>query len=125
MQLNQRVAIVALSTKAVMPVPMPTTTPHSRISCQTWFMPSDSTSAVTTVNSAVSVTLRRPYLFISAAAKGAISPNRMKRMESAEEISAVLQPNSFCRGTMNTPGAPTAPAETIAVRKVTPTITQP
>ena len=34
----------------------------------------------------------------------------MKRIDSAEEISAVLQPNSFCSGTMKTPGAPTVPA---------------
>ena len=61
----------------------------------------------------------------SAAANGAIRPNRMKRIDSAEEISAVLQPNSFCSGTMNTPGAPTVPAEISAVRKVTPTIAQP
>ena len=49
----------------------------------------------------------------------------MKRIDNAEEISAVVQPNSFCRGTMKTPGAPTVPAEIKAVRKVTPTITQP
>ncbi len=49
----------------------------------------------------------------------------MKRIDSAEEISALLQPNSFCSGTMNTPGAPTVPAEISAARKVTPTITQP
>jgi len=49
----------------------------------------------------------------------------MNRIDSAEEISAVVQPNSFCSGTMNTPGAPTAPALISAVRKVTPTITQP
>ena len=60
----------------------------------------------------------------SAAANGAINPNRMKRIDSAEEISAVVQPNSCCSGTMNTPGAPTVPAETSAVKKVTATITQ-
>ncbi len=35
----------------------------------------------------------------------------MKRIDSAEEISAVVQPNSFCSGTMKTPGAPTVPAD--------------
>ena len=49
----------------------------------------------------------------------------MKRIDSAEEISAVVQPNSFCSGTMKTPGAPTVPAAISAVMKVTPTITQP
>jgi hypothetical protein len=43
----------------------------------------------------------------------------------AEEISAVLQPNSFCSGTMNTPGAPTAAALTSAVTKVTAIIAHP
>ena len=49
----------------------------------------------------------------------------MKRIDSAEEISAVVQPNSFCSGTMNTPGAPTVPAVISAVKKVTATMTQP
>ena len=34
--LNHRAETVAPSTSAVMPVPMPTTTPHSNINCQTW-----------------------------------------------------------------------------------------
>ena len=62
---------------------------------------------------------------MSAAAKGAIRPNRMKRIDSAEEISAVVQPNSCCSGTMKTPGAPTVPAVIKVVKNVTPTITQP
>jgi hypothetical protein len=41
----------------------------------------------------------------------------MKRIDSAEEIYAVVQPNSFCSGTMKTPGAPTVPALISAVRK--------
>ena len=49
----------------------------------------------------------------------------MNRIDSAEEISAVVQPNSCCSGTMKTPGAPTVPALISAVKKVTPTITQP
>jgi len=57
---NQRAATVAPSTSAVMPVPMPTTTPHSSINCQTLVIASDVTSAVQTMTSADSVTLRRP-----------------------------------------------------------------
>ena len=57
---NQRVAMVAPSTSAVMPVPMPMTTPHSSISCQTFVMASEATSAETTMSCAASVTLRRP-----------------------------------------------------------------
>jgi hypothetical protein len=57
---NQRVAMVAPSTSAVMPVPMPITTPQSSISCQSCVMASDATNADTTINCAASVTLRRP-----------------------------------------------------------------
>ena len=57
---NQRVAMVAPSTSAVMPVPMPITTPHNSISCQTFVMASEATSAEITISCAASVTLRRP-----------------------------------------------------------------
>ena len=57
---NQRAATVAPSTSAVMPVPMPITTPHSSINCQTFVIASETTSAETTISSADSVTLRRP-----------------------------------------------------------------
>ena len=57
---NQRVAMVAPSTSAVMPVPTPITTPHSSINCQTFVMASEATSAETTTSCAASVTLRRP-----------------------------------------------------------------
>ena len=46
-------------------------------------------------------------------------------MASADEISAVSQPNSRCSGRMSTPGAPTAPAVASMVRKVTAATTQP
>ena len=57
---NQRAAIVAPSTSAVMPVPSPITTPHSSIRCQTCVIASEATRPDTTINSANSVTLRRP-----------------------------------------------------------------
>ena len=123
--LNQRVATVALNTSAVMPVPKPTTTPHSRINCQILVMPSDSSRLAVTIEIEIIATLRRPKRLSSAAANGAISPNSIRRIETAVEISAVVQPNSFCSGRMNTPGAAPAPALTSAVRKVTATITQP
>jgi hypothetical protein len=49
----------------------------------------------------------------------------MRRIENAEEISAVLQPNSCCNGTRNTPVPPTAPAVTKAVRKAINIVTRP
>jgi hypothetical protein len=87
-------------------------------------MNSDNTMPLATSVRAVSTTLRRPKWFMNAAANGPTRPNRAKRIASAEEISAVSQPNSACSGRMNTPGAPTAPAITSMVRKVTARITQ-
>ena len=52
MPTNQRAAMVAPSTSAVMPVPMPITTPHSSISCQTLVMASEANSADTTISCA-------------------------------------------------------------------------
>src|SRR5437763_1386307 len=66
-----------------------------------------------------------PNRLSNAAANGAISPNSASRINSAAEMAAVVQPNSFCSGRMKTPGAPAAPAETSAVTKVTATTTQP
>ncbi|MEH2589158.1 hypothetical protein V1273_002997 [Bradyrhizobium sp. AZCC 1721] len=57
---NQRAAIVAPSTSAVMPVPSPIITPHSSMSCQTCVIASDAARPETTISSASSVTLRSP-----------------------------------------------------------------
>jgi len=57
---NQRAATVAPSTSAVMPVPIPTTTPHNSINCQSFVIASDVTSAEATISKADSTTLRRP-----------------------------------------------------------------
>lgn len=122
---NQRVATVAPSTMAVRPVPMPMTTPHSRTSCHNRVMPMDSNSPTTMIASETSIIRRTPKRFMKAAANGPIPPKRRKRMASAPEMSAVLQPNSLCRGMMNTPGAPTAPATTSMVRKVAASTAQP
>jgi len=62
---------------------------------------------------------------MSAAAKGAIRPNNSRRIDSAEDICVVLQPNSFSSGRMKTPGAPTEAELISAVRNVTATMTQP
>ena len=122
---NQRVATVAPSTSAVSPVPTPTTTPQSRMSCQTRLIASEARSPAAMMASAISTIRRTPKRFMKAAANGPSTPNSASRIASAEEISAVCQPNSSWRGTMNTPGAPTAPAVTSMVRKVTAATTQP
>ena len=49
----------------------------------------------------------------------------LPHIASAEEISDGFQPNSFSSGTINTPGAPTAPAVTSMVRNVATTTAQP
>ena len=57
---NQRAAIVAPNTSAVIPVPIPMTTPHSNINCQTSVIASEASRPETTTSCAASVTLRRP-----------------------------------------------------------------
>ena len=104
---------------------MPTPTPHSSKRCQRLVIQSEATRQAATIACATSTTFRTPYLFISAAANGAMMPNRKKRTASAAEISEVDQPNSFCSGMMKMPGAPTAPAMISPERKVAPATTQP
>jgi len=122
---NQRVAMVAPSTRAVRPVPNPTTMPHSRMSSQTRVMRRDRASPLPISASDDNVTLRTPNRLISAAANGPIRPNSSRRIARAPDISDVSQPNSRCNGSRSTAGAPTAPATTSMVRNVTATTTQP
>ena len=74
---------------------------------------------------AETTTGRTPKRLMKAAANGAISPNSISRTASANEMSAALQPNSFCSGPMKTPGAPMAPAVASMTTKVAPATTQP
>ena len=122
---NQRVATVAPSTRAVIPVPRPTTIPHSRMSCHTSVIASEPTSPAMMNSRAALTTRLMPKRFMNAAANGPIRPNSSSRMARAEEISAFCQPNSRWKGTIMTPGAPTAPAVASMVRKVVPATTQP
>ena len=57
---NQRVATIALSTSAVMPVPTPTTIPHSATSCQSRLIASASNKPETISAIAASTTRRTP-----------------------------------------------------------------
>ena len=92
---NQRVAMVAPSTSATMPVPSPTRTPQSATSCQSWVMAIEARMPATTMPIAVTTTGRTPKRLMKAAANGAIRPKKASRMARATEMSAVLQPNSF------------------------------
>ena len=72
--MNQRLTIVAARTRAVIPVPPPTMTPQSSISCHGDFMKIVSETPVATVASEIKIVLRRPNQFMIAAANGPISP---------------------------------------------------
>ena len=71
---NQRPVTVATSDSAIEPVPSPTSTPHSRISCQLVVMKTVSPLPSATTSSAHMTTRRMPKRSISAAANGAVSP---------------------------------------------------
>ncbi len=122
---NQRVATVAPRTRAIMPEPVPHSTPQSSRSCQTSVMANEAVMPATIRSSAAATTGRMPKRLSSAAAKGAIRPNSIRRTARAEEMSAVAQPNSCCRGTIITPGALSDPAVASMVRKVAATTAQP
>ena len=71
---NQRPVTVATSASAIDPVPSPTSTPHSRTSCQDAVMNTVSPLPAATTSSATVTTRRMPKRSISAAANGAVSP---------------------------------------------------
>ena len=72
-----------------------------------------------TVISAPTVTARRPNRSISAAANGPVSPNRIRLIDTATEITARFQPNSFWSGTIRTLGVARKPAAPIRAMNVT------
>ncbi len=117
--------MVAPSTNATMPVPMPTMIPQSAMSSQTCVMAIEARMPATIMPTAVTTTGRTPKRLMKAAAKGAINPNKASRTASATEISSVLHPNSLSSGWMMTPGAPIAPAVASMTRKVAPATTHP
>ena len=121
---NQRLATTAPSTRAISPEPRPSSTPHSRIRCQTSLICVDRPSPPATDSSAPAIIGRSPKRSINRAENGPISPNSTKRIASAVEICSVFQPNSSPRGRRNAPGKPSAAEAESMVRKVTPAITQ-
>ncbi len=56
---------------------------------------------------------------MSAAANGPVRPNRIRLIETATEMTARFQPNSFWRGTINTLGVARKPAAPISAMNVT------
>ena len=72
-----------------------------------------------TVVSAPTVTTRSPKRSIRAAANGPVRPKRMRLIETAIEITARFQPNSFCSGTISTLGVARNPAAPMSAMNVT------
>ena len=72
----------------------------------------------TTVSAHIT-TFRIPNLSISAAAKGAVNPNKRTFTETASEIESRDQPKASCSGIIKTDGAERNPAFATKVRKVT------
>lgn len=71
---NQRVATVAPSASAVIPVPPPTTTPHNSTNCQLVCMSEVAATPTASSSSASTISRRNPSRLTKAALKGAISP---------------------------------------------------
>ncbi len=69
--------------------------------------------------SAPVITGRMPNLSISAAAKGAVSPNSTRFTPTADDTIPRDQPNSSSSGTINTPGAARNPAAPIKATNAT------
>ena len=93
-------------------------------SCQGELMTVVRNAPVATVVSAPTVTARTPKRSINAAANGPVRPKRMRLIETATEITARFQPNSFSRGTISTPGVARKPAEPSRAMNVTTATTQ-
>ena len=71
---NQRATTVAPSTRAVAPLPVPTTTPHSKISCQDRVISGVRATPYAMQPSAMSIVRRSPNRSITAAANGPMRP---------------------------------------------------
>ena len=113
-------AIVAAKTNAIEPVPIPTTTPHSKIKCHGLFMKIVRNAPRLTADKALITTLRTVNLSIKAAANGAVNPYSKIFIDIASEICDLDQPKESSRGTIKTDGADLYPAEATKVNQVIP-----
>ncbi len=107
---NQRLAMVAAKTRAIDPVPTPTSRPQVISSCHPDWTKIVSPLPAATRTSATLTTLRIPNRSISAAANGAITPYKIRFTLTAADMTVRGQPNSSCRGIIKTPGAARKPA---------------
>ena len=121
---NHRVATVATNPIEIDPVPTPTSTPHSRTSCQLAVMNTLSADPVAISMSAADSTGRTPKRSIRAAANGAVRPNRVMLTDIASPTVPCDQPNSWCSGVIITPGTERKPAAPRIATKLTAATTQ-
>ena len=116
---NQRVATIAASTMDVTPVPVPTQTPQSSISCHWLRIVVVSATEIASKPTAARITRRMPKRSITDAANGPIRPKSAMLMATAPEIAARFHPNSDSSGTIRTPGTARIPAVTRRMKNVT------
>ncbi len=117
---NHRPVTVATSDRAMEPVPRPTTTPHSRTSCQAAVMTTVSPLPVAVRSRAQTTTRRIPKRSMRAAANGAVSPYSAMLTATAADTVVVDHPNSSRSGSTRTPGTARNAAAPTRARNVTP-----
>lgn len=116
---NQRLVTVAANAMAIEPLPRPTTTPHSRTSCQASVIQTVASAPPDMTSRASATTRRMPKRSISAAANGAVSPYRARLTETAKPTVPRDQSNSSCSGSMSSPGRDANAAAPTIVTKAT------
>ncbi len=116
---NQRLVTVAAKARAIEPLPRPTNRPQHSSSCHGAVIHTvrPDPSAITV--SATATTRRMPKRSISAAAKGAVSPYSARLMEAAAPIVPRDHPNSWCSGSISSPGSERNAAAPMIVTNVT------
>ena len=121
---NHRFATAAPSTAAAIPVPIPLSTPHNKVSCHREFIAAPAAVLTAIRDSPTSITARAPKRSIRRPAKGPERPYSSSPMETAKAMASRLQPNSSSRGWISTLGAARTPAEISRVTNVTAATTQ-
>ena len=111
--------MMAASTIDVTPVPVPTSTPHSSVSCHWFCMRVVSATEIPSSATAHRTTRRNPQRSITDAANGPIKPNSAMLIATAPEMTARLHPNSPSSEIIRTPGVARIPAVTSRTTKVT------
>jgi len=118
---NQRLTMVADSTPATQPLPMPETTPQLATSSQGWVIARLDKAEALISASANSTVRRTPKRCIAAAAKGPVKPNRKMPVAAAKLMTLRDQPKALPQGSINTAGVERTPAAANRARNTTAT----